>query len=49
MGWTCEEAKRERGKEGQNQVWEEIEEMWGQEIERGCVAMGNRKLVLYLF
>ena len=30
------------GEEGKNQVWEEMEEMYGhQEIEQGCVAFGD--------
>jgi hypothetical protein len=47
-GWE-ELGRKRRGegeKEGQNQVWEEIEEMYreDQEIEQRCVAMGHGEL-----
>jgi len=45
-GWKGLGKKREGGeKEGQNQVWEEMEEITeGQEIEQRCVAMGDGEL-----
>jgi hypothetical protein len=44
-GWEGLGRKRRGGRdEGQNQVWEETEEMYNQEIERRCVAMGDGEL-----
>jgi hypothetical protein len=45
-GWE-ELGRKRRGegeKEGQNQVWEEIEEMYREEIEQRSVAMGDGEL-----
>jgi hypothetical protein len=47
VGETWEERRRGRGKEENNQVSEDMEEMYmekGQEIEQRCIAMGDGEL-----